>query len=704
MFKLPAWQQIVKRFRDHLSKTAVRQWLIVVSGAAVLFAVLMVNYLPRGVDVEVGQVSSRDILAPRTAVHRQQTQRLQEEAAQRVVREVRGDPGYYKVSTALLADVERRVEELLNLVSELRQPDSEREPASAAAELEDRWQLEVSEQNLQVLVEAEDHEFADAAVLLQENLRAVMQSRISEEDRDEARREFREAARQSPVRPALAEVIADIGSQLVEPNLVLDTQRVEQLRQEAVRNVEPVTILQGEVILRRGDIVRPQHIQILQELGLHRSGVDFVSLAGLAVVVFMLVALLGVYVRRYSPAVLKDERQLALLVCVLVVVTGISKVVTLIEWPASVFLVPVALGGMLLTILLDSHTGIIAAVVLSLIAALLTDFNIVATIVALTSGLAAVFSVTQVSQRGDLMRAGFVVGGITFAVMVALGAVQNSNSLLWNSYLGLLNGLLSAVIAIGTLPYLESGFRITSAIRLLELSNPNHPVLRRLLMETPGTYHHSILVGNLAEAAADAIGADGLLARVGSTYHDIGKLKRPYFFVENQMGAGNPHDKISPSLSTLIITSHVKDGVELAKHHRLPDILVQFIAQHHGTNLVKFFYHRARETGAQGIQEKNFRYPGPKPQTKETAIVSLADVTEAAVRSLSKPAPGKIEGLVHKIIKDRLNDGQLDESDLTFKELDRIADAFVRVLTGIFHARVEYPENISREEVEEKRH
>lgn len=222
-------------------------------------------------------------------------------------------------------------------------------------------------------------------------------------------------------------------------------------------------------------------------------------------------------------------------------------------------------------------------------------------------------------------------------------------------------------------------------------------------METPGTYHHSIMVGNLAEAAAEAVGADGLLARVGSTYHDIGKLKRPYFFVENQLGMDNPHDKIAPSLSTLIITSHVKDGLELAKEYKLPAVISQFIAEHHGTNLVNFFYHRALETNGDTIEENDYRYSGPKPQTKETAIVSLADAIEAAVRSLTKSTPGKIEGLVRKIIRERLDDGQLDECDLSFKDLNKLADAFTKVLVGIFHARVEYPEKITREDIEGKK-
>jgi putative nucleotidyltransferase with HDIG domain len=202
-----------------------------------------------------------------------------------------------------------------------------------------------------------------------------------------------------------------------------------------------------------------------------------------------------------------------------------------------------------------------------------------------------------------------------------------------------------------------------------------------------------MIVGNLAEAAAEAVDADALLARVQSQYHDIGKTRRPYFYIENQYGGDNPHDRIAPSLSTLIIVSHVKDGIELARQYKLPQVVQDVIPQHHGTDLVKYFYHKAVENAhGEEVDEKDFRYPGPRPQTKETAIVMLADSVEAAVRSLTRPTPGRIEGVVRKIIKERLNDGQLDESDITFKDLDEVAEAFVRVLTGIFHNRIEYPE------------
>jgi putative nucleotidyltransferase with HDIG domain len=265
--------------------------------------------------------------------------------------------------------------------------------------------------------------------------------------------------------------------------------------------------------------------------------------------------------------------------------------------------------------------------------------------------------------------------------------------ILWGTFFGLLNGLLSGVLAIGILPYLETLFGITSSIRLLELANPNHPLLKRLLLEAPGTYHHSVLVGNLAEAAAEAVGGHPLLVRVGAYYHDIGKLKRPYFFSENQFSLDNPHDKIAPSLSALIITSHTKDGVELGRQHRLPDLVLDIINQHHGTGLVSYFYQKALEKDQyDSVQELTYRYEGPKPQSKEAALVLLADTVEAAVRSLQKPTPGRIEGLVRRLIKERLNDGQLEECDLTFKDVNLITESFLRILNGMHHTRIEYPD------------
>ncbi len=260
---------------------------------------------------------------------------------------------------------------------------------------------------------------------------------------------------------------------------------------------------------------------------------------------------------------------------------------------------------------------------------------------------------------------------------------------------GSLNGFVSAVLTIGILPFLESFFDITSSFKLMELSNPNQPLLKQLLVEAPGTYHHSVVVGNLAETAAEEIGANSLLTRVGAYYHDIGKLKRPYFFTENQEAYKNSHDDMEPSLSALVIASHVKDGVEMAKKYRLPSAIVDIISQHHGTGLISYFFHKALQSNdskTNVINEENYRYSGPKPQTKEAGIILLADILEAEARTLNSPTSSRIKNLTQSVVKRCLENGQLNECNLTLRDLNKIEDVFSRIFTGMFHNRVEYPD------------
>lgn len=257
----------------------------------------------------------------------------------------------------------------------------------------------------------------------------------------------------------------------------------------------------------------------------------------------------------------------------------------------------------------------------------------------------------------------------------------------------LIASILSGIFTIGFLPVFESVFDVVTTIKLLELANPNNPLLKRLLTEAPGTYHHSMLVANLSELAAEAIGANSVFARVACYYHDVGKLKRPYFFRENQMGGINPHDKIGPTLSTLIITSHVKDGVELAKEYKIPKAIQDIIIQHHGSSLVKYFYITMKNSTdkPEDVLEDDFRYQGADPLSKEAGIIMLADGVEAAVRSIKEPNKEKIEKMVDSIIKARLDSGHLDNSDLTLRDLKDIKEAFLKGLSGIYHERIEYP-------------
>ncbi len=701
-----------KAWLETLQRTALSRWVLGGLIIAAMLAILLVDALPAGVQIEVGEVAKQDIVAPITAINTSETERLKEEAARQALLEATDDPSYYQINPAAVMRVEENVTGVLNLLRQGIAPEGEEQDVQpehlTISEIDRRlirdWQIEIPQRNLEAVVSLSLTEFDQFAQTTADLVLAVMEEPISQDGLRDARDAFEESVRRSGFRDNLQQTAVLLGRQLIQPNLVLNTEKVNEARDQAVQNVEPVQIMQGEIIIRKGDVVRAEHINLMRDVGLLKTGRDYAALAGRTLLVLAMAALMIVYLHQNRLRILENNALLGLLGSVVLTVLLLGRLFSMPAWPEAVYLNPSALVGLLLTLLIDAKVASMAAVVTAVLLGVISGFSWPVGTLALVGGLTAVLSVTKVSQRGDLMRAGFIVGGANVLLMMALGLASKDTGLIVNSYLGLISGVLASIVAIGVLPYLESAFKITSSIRLLELSNPNHPLLRRLMLEAPGTYHHSILVGNLAEAAAEAVGADGLLARVGAHYHDIGKLKRPYFFVENQVGKDNPHDKIAPSLSTLIVTSHVKDGLELAGEYKLPDVVTQFIAQHHGTDLVRFFYHRATEASEDNtVEEKDFRYPGPKPHGKEVAIVSLADAVEAAVRSLSKPTPGKIEGLVRKIIKDRLNSGQLDESDLTFQDMDRIANAFVKVIMGMFHTRVEYPEKITKEEIEGKK-
>jgi hypothetical protein len=310
--------------------------------------------------------------------------------------------------------------------------------------------------------------------------------------------------------------------------------------------------------------------------------------------------------------------------------------------------------------------------------------------------------VSQTHERKNIIRAGMVAGGANVLLIVALSLI---NGTLFTAEaavclgVGVMGGVLSAVLAIGIIPIIEMTFNYTTDIKLLELADLNQPVLRQLLINAPGTYHHSILVGILSEAAAESVQANPLLARVSSYYHDIGKIKKAQYFIENQTGGENRHDKLQPSMSSLIIAKHVRDGEELARQYRLGKPIIDIILQHHGTSCMNFFYQKAREMsdGEHTVSESEFRYPGPRPQTKEAGIVMLADAVEATSKTLSEPTAARIQGMVQRIINNIFVDGQLDECELTLKDMHLIAESFNRILTGIFHSRIDYPEKPEKE-------
>lgn len=680
-----------------------RLWLFLGTGL-VLFLILAFKS-PTGVDLRVGEVAARDIEAPRSVVNRVATERLRDEAAREAVRNAANNPENYRINTTVGVLAADEVQGLFHRLIQVATPDTEEAAGVTDAQVIQAVEIlaeagvSLPASTVRPVLEAGPARLERLAEISRDTVEEILRTqRVTSESLDPLRAQVGEYLPETGLAEPERRLVTLVVATNLRPNLTLDPQAVQRVEQQARRSVPDVVVQPGQMIIRRGDVATQETIQLLQDLGILRPERPYASWLGLALVAYGLVGLSALAIRQFRPEVSRETKQLGLVALVFVLVALLARIVSLWSWDGAPFLIPVALGSMLITILIDAHVAVLTTLVAALVTGLVTDYALEPMVVALVGGITAILSVNRASQRSDVTRAGLWVGLACTLTLLALSLARARPVLGSHAWVGLVNGLVSSVGTLGLLPYLETAFGITSAIRLLELANPNQPLLRRLLLEAPGTYHHSIMVGNLAEAAAEATGGDSLLVRVGALYHDIGKIRRPYFFTENQFGGENPHDKIAPSLSTLIILSHVRDGLELAREYRLPAVISAFIAEHHGTDLVRYFYNKAVETSRDGtVDEEDFRYPGPKPQSKETAILMLADGVEATVRSLSRPTPGRIEGVVRKQIKARLESGQLDESELTMKDLDKIANAFVKVLNGVYHTRVEYPERIVRE-------
>ncbi|MFK5926532.1 MAG: HDIG domain-containing protein, partial [Desulfuromusa sp.] len=510
--------------------------------------------------------------------------------------------------------------------------------------------------------------------------------------------------------------------QQLRPSLIYNQTKTEQQQLDAREQVAPVffQVKKGEMVVREGERVTAD--QILKLQAIRTSGRDNRSLqtaAGLLICSLLLIFVGFYYTQHNISKFHPDSRDLLFLATVFLTLFLLIKISIFIAsgmgntfayFDSSVYLyaIPFALGAMLVRIVLNSETAFLFAVCCSILVGILFGNSLLMALYVLVGSLVGAHGVRHCQRRTTLYRAGLWIGLTNMALIVGIHFLTGRGvelQLLWKLGFGFFGGLASAVFVNGTVPLMESLFKYTTDLKLLELANMNAPILRQLMIEAPGTYHHSILVGNLGEAAAEAIHANPLLTRVSAYYHDIGKIKKPLYFIENSGGQRNKHDKLAPSMSALILTSHVKDGVDLAREHRLGSELIDIIQQHHGTTLIKFFYDRAKtqaDPEVQQVDERDYRYHGPKPQTREAALIMLADAVEAASRTLTDPTPARIQGMVQKLINNIFIDGQLNECDLTLKDLNLIAKSFNRILSGSFHHRVDYPEpvHIVREKVD----
>jgi hypothetical protein len=735
--KLRNWR---REYLDFSTNTYKVIWAVIFFLLVAL--ILNLDLIPNQVDLRAGQVSQSDITAPRTItfIDEARTSELRQRAADTA-------PRVYEEDSTVEENVLKKVDNLFAAVTAERKffynnkislteeneteqgqineavsEDSaeEEENNLTAAEIKNFSQAEINEiadltsaeidyelsqESLGVLITLNQEELSEIEDRTLNLLENKLGSRILPSDLVSAREELRQSAMEMDISRDQRLAIAEIAETVIAANMFLNQEATASRRQEAISEVEAVekTVRQGEIIVRKGDVVTEADIEILERLGLQKGGINYYNIAGRILISFILVLLLGFYFYKYQKDVWNDNSRLLLIELLILTVVFFAKIMTFFQNPFVDFMVPTAMASILLTVLISSDTALITTLFISLLIAPIYDMNFNIVLTSFLAGLIGIFSVTRVKERGDIIRAGLNVSFILIFLIGGLSLLQQNQDwtyLLWSIGGGIVNGLLVGVLANGLLPYLEDLFDMTSSVKLLELSNPSQPILKRMLVEAPGTYHHSVIVGNLAETAAEDVGADSLLARAAAYYHDIGKLKRPYFFSDNQFGGENPHDKTSPNLSALIIKSHVKDGVEMAEENGLPSKIIDIIKQHHGTNLISYFYQQAlQDNKHDDIEKKDFRYDGPKPQSKEAAIIMLADITEAAIRSknFNKNNHDRIEGFVRGLVKDKLIENQLDQSNLTLSDLDTIVKSFVKVLTGIYHQRVEYPDKLLKE-------
>jgi hypothetical protein len=510
-----------------------------------------------------------------------------------------------------------------------------------------------------------------------------------------------------------AQLGIELYNKVIAPNFKFSEEQRQARVNEAISNISDTkgAMTQGQVIIRRGDLVNEETANILQSLdaarALNASDMEkWLRFSGGVILVILISLVFYMYLYLYRRNISTHNGLFFLVFLTLGLISASAAIIMYFD-VASPYIIPVAIAPIMLTIIFDSRVGIIASVTLASLLGLVNGYDFEFTISTIAACSMGVFSVRDVKDRSQFF---FTTPGVVFLTyVVAMGSFSLARMDGWDEViLNLMHIAISSVFILFTYPIIllfEKLFGVTTDFTLLELGDTNQPLLKELMNKAPGTFHHSLQVANLAEAASAAIGANPLLSRVGALYHDIGKMIKPEYFVENQSGGVNEHDKLKPQMSAMVIKSHVSEGVKMAREHSLPEVLVQFIETHHGTSIIRYFFEKAKEDDnlKEMLQEDQFRYEGPLPSTKETGILLLADGIEAASRAMKNPTYPKLETLVNRMVDDRVKEGQLSHCPLTFRDLQVIKETFLNILVGVYHGRIEYPEDKEEEKKEDKK-
>lgn len=648
--------------------------------------------------VDTDNISKVTVIAPKDIeiVDSIKTEKRKREVAQKVGTVYSpADDGYIKSN----------FNEIVNLVIEIRNRNIlEKEKEKELDSIFDISDSQMKDSTISFLLNSNEEVLKHVFVSAEKTLTAVLNEGITEKDFEEnsLNKIIRRNIETNTIK-IQTNVITALLEQVIVPNMIIDEAATSLARKNAREMVSPIMVKfnKGDTIVKVGEPVTQVKKEALSKAGYNILRINFKGILGIFCLVCIGVSSVFFYLKYFEPKFL--NRKYTLIIGVLALFMAVLSTLLPATW--SVFMLPFPFFTIILSVFLNARTSFFMTVTLLTIITLSLQFSALAMSVFILSIIVSTIGITTVkySRRFDIVKVGAITAASMAVVIICVYYDLGFYKLMQDVLAGVLNGFVSGIFALGMIPMFENVFKVITAFGLAELGDYNQPLLKKLHEAAPGTFEHSLRVSNLAESAAEAIGADPILARVGALYHDVGKIVRPLFFVENQTYSGieNPHEKLTPRSSKMVITSHTKDGINLAKEYHIPDVIQDFIIQHHGSSLASYFYNQAvQQEGAENVKEEQFRYTGPKPNTKETAILMIADAVESASRTLKDQSQEEIDALINKIIQDRLNDNQLSDSPLTLKDIKIIAATLSRVLRSVFHKRIKYQEAI--DDIKEK--
>ncbi|MGG5462648.1 HD family phosphohydrolase [Clostridium sp. B9] len=657
----------------------------------VLYFTLMTGIVTQKYDLKVGDIPKSDIKAHREIIDESATEARKKEAEEKVDKQ-------YSLRTDVQKQSEEKIRSFFTSVEKVIAEDKTEEEK---AKLIPRVPFKITDGEAEVIAGLDDAGVKKLESISIEALTKAYETPIEDgnaQDLTDAKKIYTDYIASSDLNDSLKGIALKFVV-VIEPNFFYDKEKTDELIKETLKQVPPVMIKKNQIVVSEGEPVTAHQLELLNTLGvLSDSNSSLYIYIALGFLVVIVMYLQYGYINKYYPKIDEDFSKIVMISILNVLPVILARLFGII----SNYLIPLACMPMLLTLLLNYKISLVTSMLNVILIAGAVGFSPNIIVLAVLNVVLGGTLLRKMQQRNDILYSSITVAVLSSILTFCVGTLTTNNfmEILADSTFAAAGAVLSGILTIGVLPFFESTFDIVTNAKLLELSNPNSPLLKKLLMEAPGTYHHSILVANLAELAAEQVGGNPLLARIGAYYHDVGKTKRPYFFRENQIGKKNPHDRMKPEISSKIILSHVKDGLELAKEYNLPETIQEFIATHHGETLVKYFYLTVKNNSENpdDVKEDDFKYPGPKPMSKEQGILMLADSTEAAVRSINEPTEEKIEKMVNNIIDDKLATGQLDNCDLTIRDINKIKKCFLKALNGIHHERIEYPDDNNKKE------